>query len=340
MVCAPVIIPTMCRDQHFIRLIESLKKNSWAKDTDIYISVDFPPNDSYLDGYKKILEFLKAEFLEFHSFNVIIQKENLKPYGNTNFLIDWIKKEGHNKYIFLEDDNEVSLNFLEYMNKGLVKFANDKNVIAVCANESVIITNEKMDHGQGNYRFSRNITYGMAVDLRKWEDISQKCQNGFFFDVSKNVFLMGKLFIKDIALYRRFVVDLLYENDFYYHNGKLYPIDTVVDIYNVLFDKYVVIPNVSKIRNYGFDGSGAGGVFDETVSNGFEQRLDTESTFEFDSHIPYIDEHEAKLYSKLIRGNTIKLFIYPVMHILYVVAGKTSAIRLKKKLEKIVKKIF
>jgi len=32
-VYAPMLIPTLCRDQHFMRCIESLKKNTWAKYT-------------------------------------------------------------------------------------------------------------------------------------------------------------------------------------------------------------------------------------------------------------------------------------------------------------------
>ena len=32
-VYAPMLIQTLCRDQHFMRCIESLKKNTWAKYT-------------------------------------------------------------------------------------------------------------------------------------------------------------------------------------------------------------------------------------------------------------------------------------------------------------------
>ena len=54
MIYAPVLIPTLCRDEHFIRCIESLKRNAWAKYTDIYIALDFPCKESHWDGYNKI----------------------------------------------------------------------------------------------------------------------------------------------------------------------------------------------------------------------------------------------------------------------------------------------
>ena len=42
---APVYIPTLCRDRHFILGVESLKKNGWAKYTDVYIGLDYPSKE-------------------------------------------------------------------------------------------------------------------------------------------------------------------------------------------------------------------------------------------------------------------------------------------------------
>ena len=68
---APIYIPTLCRSEHFIRLMESLRKNTWAKYTDVYIALDYPAKDSQKDGYNKICEYLKEDFTEFASFNLI-----------------------------------------------------------------------------------------------------------------------------------------------------------------------------------------------------------------------------------------------------------------------------
>ena len=59
---APIMIPTLNRDEHLRRCINSLKKNSLAAETDIYISVDFPPNEKYQEGYDRVRKFLKEEF--------------------------------------------------------------------------------------------------------------------------------------------------------------------------------------------------------------------------------------------------------------------------------------
>ena len=55
-VYAPMLIPTFCRDQHFMRCIESLKKNTWAKYTDVYIWLDYPLLATKNGGSEEILE--------------------------------------------------------------------------------------------------------------------------------------------------------------------------------------------------------------------------------------------------------------------------------------------
>jgi hypothetical protein len=74
--CAPIYIPTLCRSKHFIRLIESLKKNSWAKYTDVYVALDYPSKDSHWEGYNAICEYLKGDFSEFAGFYVVKRETN------------------------------------------------------------------------------------------------------------------------------------------------------------------------------------------------------------------------------------------------------------------------
>ena len=57
--CAPVLIPTLCRFQHFKDCIESLKQNSLALQTDLYIALDYPFHESHHAGYAQIAEYLE-----------------------------------------------------------------------------------------------------------------------------------------------------------------------------------------------------------------------------------------------------------------------------------------
>ena len=76
MIYAPVIIPTLCRYEHFVRCVESLRKNTWAQYTDVYIGLDYPAKESHREGYEKIKDYLKQNFTEFNHFTVIIRKKN------------------------------------------------------------------------------------------------------------------------------------------------------------------------------------------------------------------------------------------------------------------------
>ena len=54
MIYAPILIPTLCRSKHFIRCIESLKKNGWAMYTDVYVALDYPSKELTGKGIIKL----------------------------------------------------------------------------------------------------------------------------------------------------------------------------------------------------------------------------------------------------------------------------------------------
>ena len=68
---APVLIPTLCRSKHFLRLMESLKRNTWAKYTDVYCGLDYPPSEKYRQGWQEICDYVdNGDFSCFAKFVV------------------------------------------------------------------------------------------------------------------------------------------------------------------------------------------------------------------------------------------------------------------------------
>ena len=55
---APVWIPTLNRFEHFKRCLESLERCTGADKTDVYVGLDYPPSDKYVEGWKKIDAYL------------------------------------------------------------------------------------------------------------------------------------------------------------------------------------------------------------------------------------------------------------------------------------------
>ena len=84
MIYAPILIPTLNRYEHLRKCLESLSRCTWAEQTDVYVSLDYPPSDQwdrYAPGWEKNREFLRScGNLGFKNLFVIEQTENLGIY--------------------------------------------------------------------------------------------------------------------------------------------------------------------------------------------------------------------------------------------------------------------
>ncbi len=132
MIYAPIVIPTCNRLTHLKRCIASLQANSWAKHTELYLSVDYPPSEKYENGYPELCEWLSEKPKGFKAVHIFIQPQNLGPIKNVQFLTDLVSNV-YDRFMITEDDNEFSPNFIEYMDKCLEQYETDPSVLFVCA---------------------------------------------------------------------------------------------------------------------------------------------------------------------------------------------------------------
>ena len=281
---APVIIPTLNRYEHLLNCLDSLRQNSLATETDLYISVDFPPSSKYEEGYLKIKEYLNStKITGFKSVNIFFQDKNLGPIKNPEFLISKIEKD-YDYFIFSEDDNIFSKNFLEYMNYYLNKYKDDKNYFCVCGHSIPIRWNNPEPSVHKNITILSAYGYGLWVEKEKeLYDFSlkdlQNCMRNF--KKSYSLFCSSKkMFCDAINTARGNHYIMLDENK------NLVYIDTTRAIYTKLTHKYVIMPTVSKVRNMGYDGSG--------VNCAEEKNVTTSSTniYNYDFSMQPIDEAE------------------------------------------------
>ena len=130
---APVLIPTLCRYNHFKNLIESLDNCIGACYTDVYVAIDYPQKDSHVKGWSQIREYLSNNTFRFKKLVIYERERNygISRGGNLEKLYFDVLPN-YDSYIVSEDDNIFSKNFLLYMNKGLQKFKDDESVISIC----------------------------------------------------------------------------------------------------------------------------------------------------------------------------------------------------------------
>lgn len=274
----PIAIATLNRCEHFARLIESIKKNEEAIHTDIYISVDYPPNEQYEEGYKKILAYLD-KIDGFNKVHIYKQKNNFGPYKNSLFISEQALKE-HDRVLFLEDDNELSMNAIYYYSRYLERYENDNTVIGVCGSNVISAYGNKMlsvkDFYVGNDAIKIPFeTYGFATWKKTWFDIRNKCMDGTVERWGTDRKMMKKLRQLSPFHFCAYISNVFVnKTDLVYSDGTIVPTDMIMTIYMLICEKNVIVPVESKIRNWGWDGSGVHVGKDNVMKNPLIVRLD------------------------------------------------------------------
>ena len=167
---APVLITTLNRYIHFERCVESLAACAHASKTDLYIFLDYPFKDNHWEGYQQIKAYL-PNIKGFKTVKIITREKNYGAVSNFINAIEYVF-ERCDRLIFTEDDNEFSPNFLDYINKGLLKFENDENVIAVSAYCNDI---EIPPNYTGNYYQQRRLAaWGFGTWKNKFKNYHYK----------------------------------------------------------------------------------------------------------------------------------------------------------------------
>mgnify|MGYP002869882983 CR=1 FL=1 len=272
---APVYIPTLNRYEHFKRCLESLERCTWADKTDVYIGLDYPPSEKYVEGWKKIDAYL-AEKEKSNGFqNLYVRRRDHNcgmgnPKSNSALLSEEIR-EKYDRYISSEDDNEFAPNFLVYINKALTKFEDDERIYCVCGYNRRITLPETFT---GNYYLANDfVAWGVGYWTRK-----QRPQKYRSFEYLKEI-LRDK---EKYAILRKYspesIRDIVSMLKLHKYHG-----DVLVNVYETLEGKYSVMPTLSKVRNHGNDGTGLHSKsmvedFDRYFS---EQIIDEAADFDF-----------------------------------------------------------
>ena len=250
---AAVIIPTLNRKKHLKRCVDSLLRNKESKITDLYISVDYPPYPKYKKGYEEVVEYVKT-ISGFKTVNIYVQEKNLGPGLNRRFLENEISKK-HDKYIFTDDDNEFSLNFLSYINWGLEKFKNDDSVYAICSCTDFEMQNQNLNSDY--FLITSYNPYGSGHWLHKNRICSSFLNQRFLEDVYNNTIKQDRLFNISPMIYYHVALDTLrLVSSMRGTNDSITYIDIWENVYIIENNLNCIKPTLPKSRNWGLDGSG------------------------------------------------------------------------------------
>ena len=303
MIYAPVIIPTLCRAEKFKNCIESLKKNPYAKYTELYISLDYPPSEKYRKGYQEIEQYLEAGIDGFANVIILKQRENQGSYGNYQVLKKRVY-EKHDCYIFSEDDNIFSPDFLEYMDKCLTEFEKDEKILAVTGYSYPI------DWQTDKYSVLKINSYFAAWGFGIWRDKEEEMLKHLslenFERILKDLVITKKLYNISRNQYCNFIKGMIEYTDMLIVNNEIPAVDLSFSLYQIFYNKYMIFPVESKVRNtgYGQDGVHCGEmIIQEHIAPNHrnypydKQPIDLEDKFE---KIIVSHEGECEQWNKLM----------------------------------------
>lgn len=294
---APVIIFAFNRPNALKNTVQSLLQNEEAKKSDLYIFVDSPRTNKPGESEKVHAVQMYANSIKgFKSVNCFFSIKN-KGLGDSIIqgVTQIINKYG--KAIVLEDDLVFASNFLAYMNQGLDKYKDEKQVFSICgySNKVKIPKGYKYD----TYFCTRSSSWGWGTWADRWNSVDWELKD--WGKYSK----LGKAFNKwggsDCFRMLRSVKEGW---------GNSWAIRFCFSQF--LQNKFSLFPIISKVKNNGFDGEGT----NCKKWSRFKYEFDIDGT----KNITYPDDINInrQLYKSAMSYNTILIRLYSrLMYIIH-----------------------
>lgn len=288
---SPVVLFVYNRIDHTIKTIESLKNNTLASETVLYIISDGCRGSedrkevafvrdyiSRVDGFKKV--------------KVLYRKKN---YGLARNIISGVTNiiNKYGKVIVLEDDIITSPYFLDFMNKALEKYQNERRVMSISGYVSLFDKDDLPD----SFFLPWFDCWGWATWSDRWDKFSRKPEELILstgYKERKFINVNGS----SVGLWNQVI-------DNYRNIRRTWAIffHVVICRYNGL----VLYPKESYCCNIGFDGSGDNCV----VSNDYETTLCSREINNLSDKIEACDKAIISFenFNRNISGNKFKRII-------------------------------
>lgn len=283
---SPVVMFVYNRLPHAQKTLQSLAKNTLAKDTYLYIFSDAAKSEKDKKAVEDVRKYINSEEIRlfFRKVIVIEAKENK---GLAKAIISGVSKviSKYNRVIVIEDDNLVAPDFLEFMNDCLDFYEKDSKVWSISSYNIMdakgIFPKDKYE--KDIYMLGRTGSYSWASWKDRWEKVD--------WDVKD----YKKKFLHNINNRKRFN---------FFGNDRATMLDFqmagLISSWAIRFDyaefknqAFTIYPSVSKSKNIGLDGSG---VHNKKIANE-DYKLEELNSHSYQlQHDLYIDEEIRKAF--------------------------------------------
>lgn len=167
---APVVLFVYNRLDHTKKTLDALSGCDLASDSELFIFCDNYKKEKDIENVQKVRKYIddSAKKTKFKKVNVIKAEKNK---GLAKSIIEGVTDiiNAYGKVIVLEDDLEVSTDFLKYMNDALDYYEKQANIWSISGYTFPMKTLETYPHDV--YMSGRGSSWGWASWKDRWETI-------------------------------------------------------------------------------------------------------------------------------------------------------------------------
>lgn len=238
---APIIIFAFNRLNSLKQTVDSLLRNSEAKDSDLFVFVDGPRKNK--DGEHEKVKAVQEYVRTIGGFKKVTWKFSDENKGLATSVISGTTEiiNQYDKAIVLEDDLILAENFLSFMNQGLDRYENENKVFSICGYTNKIKCPE--GYVADSYFCTRSSSWGWGTWADRWNSVDWELADWNNYKAKSRLFNRwgGSDCWKML-------------ND--WHNGKNNSWAIRFCFAQFLQDKLSLFPIISKVNNEGFNGDG------------------------------------------------------------------------------------
>lgn len=292
---APVILFTFTRLTHTKEVIQSLRKNTLASQSDVIINSDEGRNRKEKEEVLKVREYLRTIPKHYFKTLTIIESNINKGVDNSviNIVSDIINKYG--KVIVLEDDQLTSGFFLEYMNNALNKYKNSSDIAGISGYLPNIKEIKKIVKNDC-FLSIRGSSWGWATWKDQWDEIDWDIEN--YNKIKNDRKIMNKFALGGNDLPKMLKKAMEIEKIPYWDIRRCFNMS--------LNNKFFVYPPYSLVKNIGCDGTGE----HCGSTTKFETFLSEDYIISFPNNIIYDDNIQKILCNFYSTSKLKKIVVY------------------------------
>lgn len=240
---APVLITACNRYAELKMCIDSLKENSIASGTSVYVAVDYPLEGKRIEEHDHIIKYLR-ELQGFKEIIPLIRDTNYGYIRNMQDAMDYMFQK-YDRVIYTEDDNIFSAIFLEYMNKCLDYFEHSDQVLSISGFTSCVPV-DTPNNVFANQGFS---FWGVGIWRDKWYDLNSKITIEAFQNIADSPQKLLNMYKHSKRRLEKFVRMYILQEYVIQH-------DSAYGCISDAHDMYRICPAVSMVKNIGCNEKG------------------------------------------------------------------------------------